>query len=79
MLLARFLGHEAVDEVLAAQIGAAEGRFRGVRNSGAYHADFKHGVLARSMPRLYADPAFREGYACLERHGLSFDAWIYHT
>lgn len=69
----------AVDEVLAAQIAAGDGRFRGVRNSGAFHPDFKHGVLPRPMQHLYADPAFREGYACLERHGLSFDAWVYHT
>ena len=40
--------------------------------------DFKHGVLPRPIPQLYADPAFRRGYAHLERHGLSFDAWIYH-
>jgi len=69
----------AVDEVLAAQVAAGAGRFRGVRNSAAYHADFKHGVLPRTMPELYADAAFREGYACLEKRGLSFDAWIYHT
>ena len=25
------------------------------------------------------DPVFREGFACLEQHGLSFDAWLYHT
>jgi predicted TIM-barrel fold metal-dependent hydrolase len=70
---------EAVDGVLAAQAVAGQGRFRGIRNSGAFHPEFRHGVLARPMPRLYADPAFRQGYACLERHGLSFDAWIYHT
>ena len=70
---------EAVDEVLTAQIAAARGRLRGIRNSAARHADFKHGILPRPMPLLYADPAFRRGYACLQRHGLSFEAWIYHT
>ena len=70
---------EAVDEVLAAHVGAGQGRFRGIRNSGAYHASFRHGVLPRPMPGLYGDPAFRAGYARLARHGLSFDAWIYHT
>lgn len=69
---------DAVDDELAAQVAAGEGRFRGIRNSGAYDAEFRHGVLPRPMPRLYADPAFRAGYACLARHGLSFDAWIYH-
>ena len=68
----------AVDEVLAAQVAAGAGRFRGIRNSGAFHPSFKHGVLPRPMPGLYQDAAFREGYAQLARHGLSFDAWIYH-
>lgn len=68
----------AIDDVLAAQVAAADGRFRGIRNSGAYHPSFKHGVLPRPMPGLYRDAAFREGYAQLARHGLSFDAWIYH-
>ncbi|SEB08101.1 amidohydrolase [Variovorax sp. YR216] len=68
----------AVDEVLEAQRAAGQGRFRGIRNSGAFHAGFRHGVLPRPMPGLYADRAFREGYARLSRHGLSFDAWIYH-
>lgn len=69
----------AVDDVLAAHVAAGQGRFRGIRNSGAYHASFRHGVLPRPMPRLYSDAAFREGYARLEKHGLSFDAWVYHT
>jgi len=69
---------DAVDEVLAAQIAAGEGRLRGIRNSAARHPAFKHGVLPRPMPHLYADPSFRRGFACLARHELSFDAWIYH-
>lgn len=69
---------EAVDGVLAAQVAAGEGRLRGIRNSAARHPAFRHGVLPRPIPHLYADPAFRRGYACLARHGLSFDAWIYH-
>ncbi len=67
-----------VDSVLEAHIEAGQGRFRGIRNSGAFHASFRHGVLPRPMPGLYADGAFREGYARLAKHGLSFDAWIYH-
>lgn len=69
---------EAVGDVLAAQVAAGDGRFRGIRNSGAFHPTFKHGVLPRAMPGLYGDAAFRAGYAQLARHGLSFDAWIYH-
>ena len=69
---------QAVDEVLAAHVAAAEGRLRGIRNSAARHPAFKHGVLPRPMPFLYSTAAFRRGYACLARHGLSFDAWVYH-
>jgi L-fuconolactonase len=68
----------AVDEVLTELAQASEGRLRGIRNSGAWHAGFRHGVLARPMKGLYSDPAFRAGYARLARHGLSFDAWVYH-
>ena len=68
----------AVEEVLAAHVAAGEGRFRGIRNSGAYHPTFKHGVLPRPMQGLYRNADFRRGYAQLARHGLSFDAWIYH-
>lgn len=69
---------EAVDEVLSAHVEAGQGRFRGIRNSGAFHDSFKHGVLARPMKGLYGDAAFRAGYACLAKQDLSFDAWIYH-
>lgn len=68
-----------VDRVLEAQIEAGEGRFRGIRNSGAMHASFRHGVLPRPFAGLYSDRAFRAGYARLKTYGLSFDAWIYHT
>jgi L-fuconolactonase len=68
----------AVDAVLSAQVAAGKGRLRGIRNSAARHPDFKHGVLPRPVEQLYADAEFRRGYARLEQHGLSFDAWIYH-
>lgn len=67
-----------VDEVLAAHIEAGQGRFKGIRQSGARHEAFKHGVLPRPPKGLYGDPVFRQGYAALATHGLSFDAWIYH-
>jgi L-fuconolactonase len=69
---------DAVDEILTAQVVAGKGRLRGIRNSAARHPDFKHGVLPRPIPHLYAEPSFRRGYKYLQRHGLSFDAWIYH-
>lgn len=69
---------DAVAEVLAAHVEAGKGRFRGIRNSGAYDAAFRHGVLPRPPAGLYSDPNFRRGYARLADHGLSFDAWVYH-
>jgi predicted TIM-barrel fold metal-dependent hydrolase len=67
-----------IDEVLALQIQTGGGRFRGVRYSAARDPEFKHGVLPRPPEHLYSQADFREGYACLARHGLSFDAWVYH-
>ena len=29
-------------------------------------------------PSLLRDNAVRKGFGCLQRHGLSFDAWLYH-
>lgn len=75
---AELLLGDGVEPVLSALAQAAEGRLRGIRNSGARHPAFRHGVLARPMPGLYADPGFRRGYARLRHHDLSFDAWVYH-
>lgn len=69
----------AVEEVLDRLEQAAQGRLRGIRNSGAWHPGFRHGVLARPPQGLYGDPSFRDGYARLARRHLCFDAFIYHT
>lgn len=68
-----------VDEVLQQLEQVSDGRLRGIRNSGARHPGFRHGVLARPPEGLYGDPSFRAGYARLAEHRLSFDAFIYHT
>lgn len=69
----------AVDEVLEAHLQASPSRFRGIRHGLSTDPD---PAYARSGPRprpgLMADPAFREGFSRLARHGLSFDAWLYH-
>ncbi|MGQ7935311.1 amidohydrolase family protein [Paraburkholderia sp. D1E] len=70
---------DTVDDVLATQVAVGDGRFRGVRVNGTRHATFRFGILPRPPFHLYTDPMFKEGYACLGRHGLSFDAWVYHT
>ncbi len=35
-------------------------------------------IRSDARPGLLADSAFRRGFACLQRYGLSFDAWLYH-
>ena len=70
----------AVDEVLEAHLGASPNRFRGVRHSAAWHpSDQIRPSHSSPPPHMLADPKFREGFARLEPHGLSFDAWLFHT
>ena len=70
---------DAAEAVLTALVEAGGGRFRGVRHSAARDPGF---VIAGSHGRppegLYGDRSFREGFACLGRLGLAFDAWVYH-
>ena len=67
----------AVSEVLAAHLAAGGGRFRGIRHSASYDADpAVLGPLARVGGGLYTTREFREGYAQLQRLGLSFDSWL---
>jgi L-fuconolactonase len=67
---------EAVSAVLEAHITAGGDRFRGIRQSASYDADpAVLGPLARIGPGLFASSKFREGFARLAPHGLSFDVW----
>ena len=71
------LGAE-VTPVLEAHLAASPERFRGIRHSAAWDASPEIGAY-KSPPRgLLMDARFREGFACLGRYGLSFDAWLYH-
>lgn len=72
------LGGE-VETVLAAHVAAGEGLFRGIRHSAAYDPspDIRKSHSS-PPPALYLRPDFREGFARLAAHGLSFDAWLYH-
>lgn len=73
------LGHGAV-EVLEEQLQAGQGRLRGVRYRTATD-DGTVGRFIKDRPRahLLLDSAFRRGFGYLDRWGLSFDAWVYHT
>jgi predicted TIM-barrel fold metal-dependent hydrolase len=80
--VAAILGHAdlrrgaAVREVLEAHVGTSE-LFRGIRHAAAWDAD-KTLMSSAKVSNLYADPAFREGFAQLAPLGLTFDAYQYH-
>jgi L-fuconolactonase len=66
-----------VEAILEAHIAASGGRFHAIRFSTAWDADARvHKTVPR--PRILAEARFREGYKCLARFGLAFDAWVYH-
>ncbi|HUC72288.1 MAG TPA: amidohydrolase family protein [Stellaceae bacterium] len=67
-----------VDAVLEAQIEAAGGRFRGIRQIAAHDPAIVGGSSYVPPPGLMDDPAFRRGLKRLPAHDLTFEAWIYH-
>jgi predicted TIM-barrel fold metal-dependent hydrolase len=66
---------ERVKPVLEAHLAASGGRFRGIRFSTAWD---EHVRSVAPRPGMLAEPQWREGFACLDALGLSFDAWVYH-
>ena len=65
--------------VIEASLAIAGDRFRGIRNPVAWHeSPAFRGSRVGSGGGLLLDASFREGFACLSRYNLSFDAWIYH-
>lgn len=66
-------------ELLEAQVKAASGRLRGVRQLAKWDADpqvrGKHGP---GRPHLYLDPEFGRGLDMATSMGLSFDASVFH-
>ncbi|MDA8137234.1 MAG: amidohydrolase family protein [Desulfobacteraceae bacterium] len=71
---------DAVVPVLEAHLEAGDGRFRGIRHAVAWHAsDQINNAHTRPPEGLLMDLHYREGFACLRKFDLSFDAWIYHT
>jgi len=68
----------SVDQVLEAHIEASRGRFRGVRQSKTWH-DSPDLISWATEPKPLSNRRFREGLQFLEGHGLSFDAWVFHT
>lgn len=68
-----------VAPVLEAHAAASKGRLRGIRNSAGWDPSPDITVARAQAPGLLLDGRFREGLACLQRYGLSFDAVLYHT
>src|SRR5437763_4354897 len=67
-----------VDAVLEAQIEAAGGRFRGIRQIAAHDPAIIGASSYVPPPGLMDDPSFRRGLKRLPAHDLTFEAWIYH-
>ena len=67
-----------VAPVLEAHIAAGNNRFRGIRHISTWTASPADIMATQNAPEgLLLDPKFREGFACLQKYGLSFDAWLY--
>ena len=66
----------AVAPVLEAHLAASPHRFRGIRHSATW--DASRALRSEAPQGLFGDSRFRRGFACLEKLGLSFDAWVYH-
>lgn len=69
-----------VEPVLQAHRAAAPVRLKGIRHLLSRDPNFPNGVAVRPAGAgLLGSPSFRTGLACLARHGLGFDAMLYHS
>jgi predicted TIM-barrel fold metal-dependent hydrolase len=69
----------AVEPVLEAHIAAAPARFRGIRHAGGFDPSREVRNSHTNPPAdLYRSAKFRQGFALLAKHHLSFEAWQYH-
>ena len=70
---------DGVASVLAAQLSAAGGRFKGIRQAAARNDDPLVPDHRTSPPKgLYTDKTFQAGFAHLAPRNLSFEGWCYH-
>lgn len=68
----------AVGEVLDQHMRLSD-RFRGIRHAAGWDADERvRNSHTRPNQHLLLDETFRQGFAELDKRGLSFDAWMYH-
>jgi predicted TIM-barrel fold metal-dependent hydrolase len=71
---------DLLDEVLEAQIVAANGRLRGIRQRAKWDPDqiVTGGTTGMAAPGLYLEPAFQRGLRTVASRGLLFEASIFH-
>jgi predicted TIM-barrel fold metal-dependent hydrolase len=70
---------DAVDVALDAHVAAADGRFRGIRQSATWDRGGEVRTTTTSPPeQLLVRPEFQAGFRRLSARNLSFDAWVYH-
>jgi predicted TIM-barrel fold metal-dependent hydrolase len=72
-------GGATVDSLVDAHARAACGRLRGIRNMSAWDSHTAAAGAKGPPQGLLTAPTFREGFACLAPHGLTFDAWMFYT
>jgi len=69
----------AVARVIESHLAASPNRFRGIRHQCTW--DASPAVMTRMPsppPGLMLDHRFRAGFACLQKYGLSYEAWQYY-
>ncbi len=72
------LGSE-VARVLEAHLMASPSRFRGIRHSVTWDSSpVVKNAAPNPKPGWMLDTTFRAGFACLQKYGLSYDAWLFH-
>jgi predicted TIM-barrel fold metal-dependent hydrolase len=70
----------AVGRVLDAHIAASPNRFRGIRDAAGWDPSPDVRNSHTNPPQhLFLDSSFREGMKEMEKRGLVFEAWLYHT
>ncbi|MFH1651034.1 MAG: amidohydrolase family protein [Chloroflexota bacterium] len=69
---------DAAAEVLEAHLALNPDRFRGIRHITAWDDSPNIHLPFPAHKGMMLEPAFRAGFACLQRYGLSFDSWLYH-
>ncbi|MFC2070615.1 amidohydrolase family protein [Chloroflexota bacterium] len=68
---------KAVEPVLDAHVSAGKGYLKGIRVVTVWDASPEISVRRKTPRGLLLDSKFREGFACLSKYGLSFDAGVY--